>query len=67
MSRVDLVITTGEPAGIGPEVSAQAAHVFLQEQVDAHITLIGDPTLLSEGVRHTRLQIESVKLNKPAV
>jgi 4-hydroxythreonine-4-phosphate dehydrogenase len=67
MSRVDLVITTGEPAGIGPEVSAQAAQVFLQEQADAHITLIGDPTLFGEGVRHPRLQIESVKLNKPAI
>ena len=67
MSRVDLVITTGEPAGIGPEVSLQAAHVFLQEQADAHITLIGDPILFGEGVRHPRLQIESVKLSKPAV
>ena len=67
MSRVDLVITTGEPAGIGPEVSLQAAHVFLQEQADAHITLIGDPTLFSASERHPRLQIESVKLKKPAV
>jgi 4-hydroxythreonine-4-phosphate dehydrogenase len=67
MSRVDLVITTGEPAGIGPEVSVQAAHAFLQEQADAHITLIGDPSLFGEGVRHPRLQMESVKLNKPSV
>jgi 4-hydroxythreonine-4-phosphate dehydrogenase len=67
MSRVDLVITTGEPAGIGPEVSVQAAHAFLQEQADAHITLIGDPNLFGEGVRHPRLQMESVKLNKPSV
>jgi 4-hydroxythreonine-4-phosphate dehydrogenase len=67
MSRVDLVITTGEPAGIGPEVSVQAAQAFLQEQEGAHITLIGDSTLFSEDVRHPRLQIESVKLNKPAV
>lgn len=65
MSRVDLVITTGEPAGIGPEVSVQAAQAFLQEQADAHITLIGDPILFGEGVRHPRLQMESVKLNKP--
>jgi 4-hydroxythreonine-4-phosphate dehydrogenase len=65
MSRVDLVITTGEPAGIGPEVSAQAALVFLQEQADAYITLIGDAALFGEDVRHPRLQIESVKLNKP--
>jgi len=67
MSRVDLVITTGEPAGIGPEVSLQAAHVFLQEQADAHITLIGDPTLFSVSEMHPRLQIEPVKLKKPAV
>jgi 4-hydroxythreonine-4-phosphate dehydrogenase len=67
MSRVDLVITTGEPAGIGPEVSAQAALAFLQEQAGAHITLIGDPSLFSGDTRHPRLQIESVKLNKPAV
>ena len=67
MSRVDLVITTGEPTGIGPEVSTQAAQAFLQEQADAHITLIGDSSLFSEGLRHPRLQIESVKLNKPAL
>jgi 4-hydroxythreonine-4-phosphate dehydrogenase len=67
MSRVDLVITTGEPAGIGPEVSLQAAHAFLQEQADAHITLIGDPSLFGEAVRHPRLQMESVKLSQPAV
>jgi len=67
MSPVDLVVTTGEPAGIGPEVSAQAAKAFLQEQESAHITLIGDSALFGEDVRHPRLQIESVKLNKPAV
>jgi len=67
MSHVDLVITTGEPTGIGPEVSAQAAQAFLQEQAGAHITLIGDSSLFSEGLRHPRLQIESVKLNKPAL
>jgi len=67
MSRVDLAITTGESAGIGPEVSVQAAQAFLQEQEGVHITLIGDPTLFGEGIRHPRLQIESVKLNKPAV
>jgi 4-hydroxythreonine-4-phosphate dehydrogenase len=67
MSRVDLVITTGEPAGIGPEVSLQAAQAFLQERTDAHITLIGDPSLFGEGLRHSRLQIESVKLNKPVL
>ena len=67
MSRVDLVITTGEPAGIGPEVSLQAARAFLQEQADAHITLIGDPILFEQIEVHPRLQIESVQLSKPVI
>jgi 4-hydroxythreonine-4-phosphate dehydrogenase len=67
MPPVDLVITTGEPAGIGPEVSVQAAHAFLQERPDARITLIGDPILFGALATHSRLQIEPVKLNKPVV
>lgn len=67
MFPVDLAITTGEPAGIGPEVSVQAANVFLQEQVDARITLIGDPSLLRHAEMHPRLQVESITLNKPVV
>jgi len=67
MSPVDLVITTGEPAGIGPEVSLQAAQSFLQEQANARITLIGDPGLFRKAAIHPRLQIEAVKLNKSVV
>jgi 4-hydroxythreonine-4-phosphate dehydrogenase len=67
MSPVDLVITTGEPAGIGPEVSLQAAQSFLQEEANARITLIGDPSLFSKAAIHPRLQIEAVKLNKSVV
>ncbi|QWD77774.1 4-hydroxythreonine-4-phosphate dehydrogenase PdxA [Polynucleobacter sp. MWH-Svant-W18] len=43
---VNLVITTGEPAGVGPEVSMAAAQDFLAEQPNARITLLGDPDLL---------------------
>jgi 4-hydroxythreonine-4-phosphate dehydrogenase len=67
MPLVDLVVTTGEPAGIGPEVSVQAAHAFLEEQPEARITLIGDPILFGSLATHSRLQIEVVKLNKPVV
>lgn len=67
MSRVELAITTGEPAGIGPEVSAKAASAFLQEQANARITLIGDPSLLCQAVQHERLHIEPVQLNTQAV
>ena len=68
---VNLVITTGEPAGIGPEVSVAAAHQFLSEQPGVMITLLGDPTLLgkaSQDLMHfsERLKIQSVPLSTSA-
>ena len=47
MTRPRIAITTGEPAGIGPEISALA----LREAFDAEITLIGDETLLAARAR----------------
>jgi 4-hydroxythreonine-4-phosphate dehydrogenase len=49
--RPKLAITTGEPAGIGPEISLAA----LEPPLPAEITLIGDTTLLRE--RGTRLRL----------
>ena len=68
---VNLVITTGEPAGIGPEVSVAAAQQFLSEQPGVMITLLGDPTLLgksSQDLMHfsERLNIQSVPLSTSA-
>ena len=42
---VQLVITSGEPAGIGPQISLQAAQQFLEQHDDAHIFLLGDQQL----------------------
>ena len=69
---VNLVITTGEPAGVGPEVSVKAALAFLAEQDNAKITLLGDANLLqfpqeTNSKLGERLQLESVQLAKPAV
>ena len=69
---VNLVITTGEPAGVGPEVSVKAALAFLAEQDNAKITLLGDANLLqfpqeTNSKLRERLQLESVQLAKPAV
>ena len=69
---VNLVITTGEPAGVGPEVSIKAALAFLVEQENAQITLLGDPNLLQlpQGTNpqlRERIAFESVPLAKPAV
>ena len=69
---VNLVITTGEPAGVGPEVSLAASLEFLREHADARITLLGNDQLLtlSKGLSSelsSRLQIQSFPLGAPVV
>ncbi len=69
---VNLVVSTGEPAGIGPEVSLAAALDFLREQNDVAVTLLGDDQLLTlpKNIDPTlvgRLQIESIKLAAPVI
>jgi 4-hydroxythreonine-4-phosphate dehydrogenase len=68
---VNLVISSGEPAGIGPEVCIAAALAFLQEQPASKITLLGDSSLFAATDIPTelsnRLQIESIALTSPAV
>lgn len=65
---VNLVITTGEPAGIGPEVSLVAATAFLAEQANVSITLLGDSDLLSVLAQDCdistseRIKIEAIPL-----
>jgi len=70
LAPVNLVVTTGEPAGVGPEVSLKAALAFLAEQENADITLLGDANLIQipQGVNPSlldRLKIESVELVEP--
>ncbi len=68
---VNLVICSGEPAGIGPEVSIAAALAFLKEQSAATITLLGDPSLfLASDIPAeltTRLKIESISASVPVL
>ena len=71
LAPVNLVISSGEPAGVGPEVSIAAAIAFLQEQSTSAITLLGDPSLLSvvdiPKEVSTRLRVESIPLAVPVV
>ena len=69
---VNLAVSTGEPAGIGPEVSLAAALDFLCEQSNVAITLLGNEQLLSlpkniDPALASRLQVESIKLEAPVV
>ncbi|MBU3556299.1 4-hydroxythreonine-4-phosphate dehydrogenase PdxA [Polynucleobacter sp. Ross1-W9] len=66
---VNLVVSTGEPAGIGPEVSLAASLAFLREHTDVQITLLGNDQLLrlpNLGPElSSRLQIQSIALGSP--
>jgi 4-hydroxythreonine-4-phosphate dehydrogenase len=69
---VNLVITTGEPAGIGPEVSLNGALAFLEEQENVCITLLVDPALIELSHNTSpqvaaRLKFESVQLIQPVI
>ncbi len=65
-----LAITTGEPAGIGPEISLRAVLA-----VDTRCTLLGDATMLAEQAQAlgiawplpARVSIDHVPLAAPAV
>ena len=69
---VNLVVTTGEPAGVGSEVSLAASLEFLRSHPDAHITLLGSDKLLTipgglSSDLSSRLQIQSIPLAAPVV
>ena len=71
LAPVNLVISSGEPAGVGPEVSTAAALAFLQEQPASTITLLGDPSVFPAldipKELSARLKVESIPLSSPAV
>ncbi len=69
---VNLVISSGEPAGVGPELSLAAALTFLNEQANAHITVLGDASLLQipKDVSPSilaRLKLEPIVLAEPTI
>ena len=64
-STVKLAISTGEPAGIGPEVSIAAANVFIADNPHSKITLYGDRSLLQSQSLVSQIQIAHIPLIKP--
>ena len=71
--RPRIAITTGEPAGIGPEISLAALSVVDDIAHDALVTLIGDSGLLEQRARMTGMawpiaaKIEHVPLRTAAI
>ena len=64
-STVKLAISTGEPAGIGPEVSIAAANAFIANNPHTKITLYGDRSLLQSQSLVSQIQIAHIPLIKP--
>ena len=64
-STVKLAISTGEPAGIGPEVSIAAANAFIADNPHTKITLYGDRSLLQYQSFVSQIQIAHIPLIKP--
>ncbi len=57
---IHLALTTGEPAGVGPEISLKAAQDYLSSHDDVVIHLIGDESLFPKS--HDRLVVEHCPL-----
>ncbi len=53
---IHLALTTGEPAGIGPEISVKAAQQFLNEHPEVVIHPVGAQTLLGPGSERLRIE-----------
>ena len=64
-STVKLAISTGEPAGIGPEISIAAANAFIADNPHTKITLYGDRSLLQSQSLASQIQIAHIPLVKP--
>jgi 4-hydroxythreonine-4-phosphate dehydrogenase len=56
--RVRIVITSGEPAGIGPDICIMLA----QQNIRADITVIGDADMLSARAKQLNMGFESFKI-----
>ena len=67
-----LVITSGEPAGIGPDLCALLAAGNADEKFNARLVILGDRNLIAEraaahGIDAAKLSIEHVPLHASAI
>jgi len=60
---LSIVITPGEPAGIGPDLILQAAH----EGLDVPALIIGDPTMLAQRAAQLKLTVSIVETDTTPV
>jgi 4-hydroxythreonine-4-phosphate dehydrogenase len=63
---IHIALTTGEPAGIGPEVSQKAAQEFLAQHPDVSVHLIADQSLV-HSQSHDRLSVRHCDLGEKVI
>lgn len=64
MSRPKIIVTSGEPAGIGPDICIELG----QHKFDADITVLGDPVVFSQraaqlGLDHAYKNLRLISVN----
>ena len=66
---IHIALTTGEPAGIGPEISQRAAQEFLAQHDDVSVHLIADKSLFGNAnlTDHDRLFVKHCDLAAPVI
>jgi 4-hydroxythreonine-4-phosphate dehydrogenase len=63
---IHIALTTGEPAGIGPEISQKAAQEFLKQHSDVSVHLMADQSLVNpQG--HDRLFVKHCALAEKTI
>jgi len=74
--RPRLVLSSGEPAGIGPDICLQAAHALRTIDADCELLVLADSALLATRagqigqpfpIPDTRVSVEHIPLAKPAI
>ncbi|WP_133647437.1 4-hydroxythreonine-4-phosphate dehydrogenase PdxA [Paraburkholderia flava] len=55
-----IAITTGEPAGVGPELTVQALAGAAARWPDAHFTVLGDAALLAQRAQAVRVDLAAL-------
>jgi 4-hydroxythreonine-4-phosphate dehydrogenase len=63
MSMPRLLLTTGEPAGIGPDLCVSIA----QQSLPGHLAVIGDPALLADRANQLGLPLDLYVEDQPTV
>jgi 4-hydroxythreonine-4-phosphate dehydrogenase len=63
---IHIALTTGEPAGIGPEISQKAAQEFLVQHPDVSIQMIADQSLVNPH-SYDRLSVRHCDLGEKVI